>query len=336
MIYTSFDTPGLVKVLSFLKTHDTEYLSGQDLSDVLKISRVAVWKHIKKLLSLGYKVESRQKLGYRLVKKTELLLPWEIIDGLNTKKLGKRVYYFDTIDSTQNYANSIADDPRENGTLVIAQRQTGGKGREGRKWASPEGGMWFSLIMRPRIDIDASTLAPIAVSLALRNALSKVMSVESELKWPNDVVINHKKVAGIIADMVLESNKIQSLVLGVGINFNVNARRIEEKFKEMPNFYGACSLSDFNNSVSPIEFLQGYLEELESVFERLENGENKEIVEEYSKFSATIGKMVTAIEDGKEIVGKAVKMDKDGSLIVHSSDKKYKLIAGDVIHLVYQ
>ncbi len=131
MAYSSKDNPGLIKVLSFLKTHNTEYLSGQDLSDVLKISRVAVWKHIKKIKELGYTIESKQKLGYRLVSNTDLLLPWEITHGLKTKKIGNVAYYFDSINSTQEQAMKMASDSKNNGALIIARVQTSGKGRAG-------------------------------------------------------------------------------------------------------------------------------------------------------------------------------------------------------------
>ena len=152
MICTSFNNVSLVKIVSFLKSHNSEYLSGQDLSDILKISRVAVWKHIKKIRSLGYKIESKQKLGYRLVNNTKQLLPWEITDGLNAKLVGKRVYYFDTIDSTQNFAIKIASNPIENGAVVISQKQSRGRGRFGRKWLSPQGGIWLSIVLHPTFD----------------------------------------------------------------------------------------------------------------------------------------------------------------------------------------
>ena len=167
MSYTSFDNVGLVKVLSFFQTHDSEYLSGQDLSDVLKISRVAVWKHIKKIQTLGYKIESKQKLGYRLIDNTEKLLPWEITRDLKTQLIGKRVYYFEEIDSTQNFAQNIAADKKENGTIIIAEKQTSGRGRLDRKWTSPKGGIWFSLIIHPKFDVSSSTLIPILSAVAL-------------------------------------------------------------------------------------------------------------------------------------------------------------------------
>jgi len=212
LIYNSFDNVGVTRVLTFLKTHNSEYLSGQDLSDILKISRVAVWKHIERIRSLGYKIDSKQKLGYKLVKNTNLLLPWEITDGLKTKFLGKRVYYFDIIDSTQNFAQKIASKSKENGTVIISQQQTSGRGRMGRKWYSPSGGIWLSIVFHPKFEIDLTTLFPIAASVALAIAIEKTLKKKPELKWPNDVTLNGKKVAGMLVDMTIESNQIENLV----------------------------------------------------------------------------------------------------------------------------
>ena len=130
MMFTSSDNFSFLKILSFLKSHKSEFLSGQDMSDVLKISRVAVWKDIKKIRSLGYKIESKQNLGYRLMDTTKLLLPWEVTQNLNTKFLGKKVYYFNTIDTTQNFAMEIVTMNNMNGTIIIAKKQTGKRQNE--------------------------------------------------------------------------------------------------------------------------------------------------------------------------------------------------------------
>jgi len=235
-MYNSFDNPGLVKVLTFLQTHNTEYLSGQDLSDVLRISRVAVWKHIKKIQELGYTVESKQKLGYKLTSNSDSLFPWEITSELKTKVIGQQVYYFDSIDSTQTQALKMADDPANNGTVIIAAKQTGGKGRSGRKWMSPNGGIWLSIILQPKFDISITTLFPIASALALSNAIEKTLKISPELKWPNDLTIKGKKVAGMLVDASLESNKIENLVLGVGINFDVDVKQIEKNTQRLTKF----------------------------------------------------------------------------------------------------
>jgi BirA family biotin operon repressor/biotin-[acetyl-CoA-carboxylase] ligase len=321
-----------VKVLSFLKSHNTEYLSGQDLSDVLKISRVAVWKHIKKIRSLGYKIESKQKLGYRLVKNTNLLLPWEITSELRTKTIGKRVYYFDSIDSTQNFAIKIASNSKENGTVVISQRQTSGRGRLGRKWLSPPGGIWLSIVLHPKFDISMSTLFPIAASLALSNAIEKTLKKESKVKWPNDVTIKGKKVAGILIDASIESNKIENLVLGVGINYKVNASQLEKSLKNTENFYGVSSLIENSDSESPVLFIKKFFYELERIFELIEKGYGKIIINNWTKKSSTIGKNVSvSITDGK-IKGKAIRLDDDGALIVKENNQFQRILAGDVFY----
>ena len=292
MIYNSFEDTGLLKVLKFLKIHNTEYLSGQDLSDVLRISRVAVWKQIKKIQMLGYTVESKQKEGYKLTKNSDLLLPWEIVSGLETKVLGQQAYYFDSIDSTQSQAMKMINESKKEGTIIIAEKQTGGRGRSGRQWVSPKGGIWFSIILHPKFDISNTTLFPIASSLALSIAIQKTCKISTELKWPNDLTIKGKKLAGMLIDASFESNKIENLILGVGINFNVNVKEIEKVLKKTPNFYGVSSLNDQKNKTSQIELIQSFLLELEKVYEELNNNQIKKIITEWTKRSSTIGKKV--------------------------------------------
>jgi len=333
LIYNSFDNPGLVKVLSFLQTHNTEYLSGQDLSDVLRISRVAVWKHIKKIQGLGYNVESKQKLGYKLISNSELLLPWEITSNLKTKTIGKQAYYFDSIDSTQNQALKMAQDVANDGTVIVAAEQTGGKGRDGRKWMSPKGGIWLSIILHPKFDISITTLFPIAASLALSIAIEKVFSIKPELKWPNDLTIKGKKVAGMLVDASLESNKIENLILGVGINFDVNVKQIEKVLKGTPNFYGVSSLSDQKQNIKPIQLVQTFLLELEKIYNALNEKQIKKIITEWTLRSSTIGKNVELNTVNSKIKGKAIKIDDDGALIILDNNKNHRVIAGDIIHL---
>jgi BirA family biotin operon repressor/biotin-[acetyl-CoA-carboxylase] ligase len=333
LIYNSFDNPGLLKVLKFLQTHNTEYLSGQDLSDVLRISRVAVWKHIKKIQELGYTVESKQKLGYKLISNSELLLPWEITADLKTKIIGRQAYYFDSIDSTQNQALKMAEDVANNGTIIVAAKQTGGHGRSGRKWISPKGGIWISIILHPTFDISITTLFPIASALALSIAIEKTFLIQPELKWPNDLTIKGKKVAGMLVDVSLESNKIENLVLGVGINFDVNAKQIEKSLKGTSNFYGVASLSDQKQNIKPIQLVQTFLIELEKIYKSLNAKQTKKIISEWTVRSSTIGKNVELNTSDSKIKGKAIKIDDDGALVVSENNKNHRIIAGDIIHL---
>jgi len=321
---------GLIKVLSFLKSHKSEYLSGQDLSDVLKISRVAVWKHVKRISSLGYKIESKQKLGYKLVNDTELLLPWEITSGLKTKVFGKRAYYFDIIDSTQNFASSIAKNPKENGTIIVSKKQTSGKGRLGRKWISPSGGLWFSVILHPKFDVSLVTLFPLASSLALAYAIEKTLGKKPELKWPNDVTLNRKKVAGMLVDLSLASNNIEELILGVGINFKIDSSQLEKSIKNTGNYYGVNTLVKKNENASAVKLVQSFLVELENICDLLNQGKIKKIINEWTKRSLTIGKKTNVSTSTGKISGQALRIDDDGALVIAHARKTHRVLVGDV------
>ena len=331
MSYTSFDNIGLVKVLSFFQTHDSEYLSGEDLSDVLKISRVAVWKHIKKIQSLGYKIESKQKLGYRLISETEKLLPWEITKDLKTESIGKRVYYFEEIDSTQNFAEQIALDEKENGTIVIAEKQTAGKGRLDRKWTSPKGGIWFSLIIHPKFDISTSTLVPIAGAVALAKAIKNTLNIDVSVKWPNDITLNGKKVAGMLVDASFQANNIDYLILGIGINFDIDATKIEKRLSKSVNFYGVNSLRKRNDSTPPKILLREFLVQFEKTLIQLNKGEKAKIVKEWTKKADKIGKKVSINTSDGKISGVAKGIDNDGALKLKTSKGVKKIFVGDVV-----
>ena len=331
MLYTSFDNIGLVKVLSFFQTHDSEYLSGEDLSDVLKISRVAVWKHIKKIQSLGYKIESKQKLGYRLINETEKLLPWEITKDLKTETIGKRVYYFEEIDSTQNFAEQIALDEKENGTIVIAEKQTAGKGRLNRKWKSPKGGIWFSLIVHPKFDVSTSTLVPIAGAAALAKAIKTTLDIDVSVKWPNDITLDGKKVAGMLVDASFQANNIDYLILGIGINFDIDPKKIEKRLSKSVNFYGVNSLRKKEDDTQPKILLKEFLVQFEKTLIQLNKGEKTKIVKEWTKKADKIGKKISINTSDGKISGVALGIDNDGALKLKTSKGVKKIFVGDVV-----
>ena len=331
MSYTSFDNVGLVKVLSFFQTHDSEYLSGQDLSDVLKISRVAVWKHIKKIQTLGYKIESKQKLGYRLMDNTEKLLPWEITRDLKTQLIGKRVYYFEEIDSTQNFAQNIAADKKENGTIIIAEKQTSGRGRLDRKWTSPKGGIWFSLIIHPKFDVSSSTLIPILSAVALSKSIKSVLGLETEVKWPNDITMNGKKVAGVLVDASFQTNSIDYLILGIGINFDIDTKKLEKRLTKTPNFYGIDSLRGKEDKTPPKTLLKEFLLQFEKNLFQLDKGEKSKIIKEWTKRAAGIGKKITINTSNGKISGISQGIDNDGALKIKTRNEIKKIYVGDVV-----
>ena len=331
MSYTSFDNIGLVKVLSFFQTHGSEYLSGEDLSDVLKISRVAVWKHIKKIQSLGYKIESKQKLGYRLVNETEKLLPWEIIHDLKTELIGKRVYYFEEIDSTQNFAQQIALDKKEDGTIIIAERQTAGRGRLERKWTSPKGGIWFSVIIHPKFDVSTSTLVPIAGAVALSKSIKSILDVDVSVKWPNDITMDGKKVAGMLVDASIQANNIDYLILGIGINFDIDSKKLEKRLSKSPNFYGVNSLRKKDDATPPKSLLKEFLVQFEKSLSQLNKGEKSKIVKEWMKRTENLNKKIIINTSEGKVSGTFQGIDIDGALKLKTSNGMKKIFVGDVI-----
>ena len=331
-MYTSFEENSLDKTITLLKSHKAEFVSGEQLSKSLNMSRAAIWKNIKRLQSLGYNIQSKPNLGYKLISKSNLLLPWEILDGLQTNVIGQKIYYFDTIDSTQNFALKLSEKPHENGALVIAERQTKGRGRLNRKWVSPKGGIWLSVLLRPNFEISQASLFPILTSLALSIAIEKILKLKPKLKWPNDITLNSKKVAGILIDASIESNKIDYLVIGVGINFRIDPQVILKLIKNTRAQYGVTSLVKKNQRVDPTRLVQEFLFQLEQLQQKIVSNDLKGIRKEYLKRSSTIGKNVVVSTHKGKIIGKASSIDENGALIVSSKRKTQRVLVGDVIH----
>ncbi|OLC93735.1 MAG: biotin--[acetyl-CoA-carboxylase] ligase [Thaumarchaeota archaeon 13_1_40CM_3_38_6] len=201
---------------------------------------------------------------------------------MQTDILGGKIYYFDTIDSTQSFALSLASKPYENGSVVIAQRQTKGRGRLNRKWISPKG------------------------SLALAKAIEKVLKLKPRLKWPNDVTLNDKKVAGILIDASIESNKIGYLVIGVGINFRIQPRIVSRQARDTENFYGITTLVGKNETANPIDLVQYFLYELEQLYNKVISNNLTEIRKEWTERSSTIGRNITVATPNGQVKGKAI------------------------------
>ena len=329
-MYTSFEQTTLDKIVTLLKSHQSEFLSGEKLSKSLSLSRAAVWKNIKKLQSLGYKIESKPKSGYRLQQSTDLLVPWEVSDGLQTDIIGRKIYYFGTIDSTQNFAIELAKRPHENGSLVIADRQTQGRGRLNRKWVSPKGGVWMSILLRPNFEPSYTSLFPMATSLALAVSIEKTLKIKTELKWPNDVTIKGNKVAGILIDASVESNKIDYLIIGIGINFKINPGAISKSIKQKK--YGIATLISKDQGTRPAELVQQFLLELEKTYNNILTCNVGTIRKEWIKRSSTIGKNVTITTTTGTLKGKVTGIDKTGALILSRNGIVQHVLAGDMTY----
>lgn len=197
------------------------FISGEELCQRLNVSRTAIWKHIEELRKDGYIIDAVRKQGYKILSAPTKISESTIVPYLETKWVGASVKAFDEVESTQQIAHQLARDGASSGTLVVADHQTGGKGRMGRKWHSPAGtGIWMSLILRPDIPLSATPQLTLLTSVAVLKGIYKACSIEAGIKWPNDLLIGKKKLAGILTELNAETDRINYVIIGIGINVN--------------------------------------------------------------------------------------------------------------------
>lgn len=301
------------KVLRALRESQGE-ISGERLSRELGISRVSIWKHIQNLKQDGYGIEV-SKRGYQLISSPDLLFPWEF------PELEAKIHHFKQVGTTMDIARELARKGEEG--IVIAESQTQGRGRLGRKWHSPEGGIYFNIILRPKLSPIYAHRINLMAAISVAKAIRKLFDLKAELKWPNDVLIKGKKVCGILAEMEVETDAIKFINLGIGINANFPISQYEG---------GATSLKEeLGREISRKELLSLVLKEIEAEKAKLERAD---LIEEWKSLSATLGKEVRIIAPGETIEGKAIDIDNSGALIIRKQDDSLATaIAGDCIHL---
>ena len=313
-------------ILEYLLNHKGEYVSGQKISEELGISRTAVWKHIRVLKSRGYVIESYTKRGYCLMEAPELLLPELVGEGLQTKVFGKKIHYTEKVDSTNNVAKKLAEEGAEEGTIVLAEEQSGGRGRLERSFLSPFAqGVWFSLILRPTfLPMEVSKMTLLA-AVALTKALHKMGLVECGIKWPNDILVNDRKVVGILTELNASMERINYLVMGIGINTSLTKKELPKDLRKT-----VTSFTIENVPVHRQALLQEVLLQLERYYEIAETEGFKPILAEWKVLSMMMGKEVEVSEPGRSFTGKAVDLDDSGNLIVETEAGRETVLAGDV------
>ena len=288
------------------------YLSGETLANRLGTSRVSIWRHIRRLEKEGYLIETSRN-GYRLVSSPDLLLPFEF-PGLEQK-----IHYFSEIGSTMDAARELAKKGAGEGTIVIAEAQTHGRGRLGREWLSPKGGIYFTLILRPKISPVNAPRINLMASVAVAVTIRKLFGLDAGLKWPNDVLIEGKKVCGILAEMDAETDVVNFVNLGIGINANTSIPRFEKTATSLKHAVG--------EDISRKELLGALLVEIEH---RQASLMEASLLEEWRKLSVTLGKDVRIVAPGEVIVGRAIDVDATGALIIREGNGSLKkAVAGD-------
>jgi len=316
-------------ILKFLR--EKEYVSGEVLANKLSISRVAIWKQIQKLKDTGYKIISDQNLGYCLVSRPDLLLPQEIQRGLSTSYIGKEIYYFPELKSTNTIAKKKALHRAEGineGTLIIAERQSAGKGRLGREWFSPAGGIWFSIIIYPQLSPFYISRITLMTAVAAVKAIKICTQIKSQIKWPNDILINEKKVCGILTEMSAELDIINWIVVGIGINANIDIQDFPKNIQE-----NTISLKEtIGKEISRVKLAQTFLQEFEKYYEKLKRKEFPSILKEWKLHSHTLRKKIRVDTGERIITGEAMDINESGVLILKNEDGKLiEIISGTII-----
>lgn len=217
--------------LLLMLKESNDYISGEEISKKFGVTRAAVWKSINALKEKGYKIEGVSRKGYKLIFSPDLFIKKELINSLSTKFIGHNIEYFETVSSTNEVAKDCASKGSADGTLIISEEQNGGRGRFDRPWKSPKGGLWFSLILKPNIEPTAASKITQIVGAALLNAL-KSLDIKALIKWPNDVYVNGKKICGILTEMKCDMERVNYLVVGIGINVNLDESSFDDSIKD--------------------------------------------------------------------------------------------------------
>jgi BirA family biotin operon repressor/biotin-[acetyl-CoA-carboxylase] ligase len=313
-------------ILEKLKSQ-SDYISGEELASKLKITRQALWKHIAKLEEKGYQILAVPHIGYRLTSIPDRLYPWEVQYELNTKFIGKNIYYYEIVDSTQNILWEMGLKNFKEGTTVISERQRKGRGRLGREWVSVKGGIYSSLLLRP-VFMSFSRISQITLLIGLSciYGIKRATGIQCSLKWPNDILLGDKKIGGILCEANTETDRVNFVVVGIGININIPK-------KYLPST--ATSLfAEYKREISRIEVLKRILEEIERLYILLKKEGFSLIRKEWQKFCSLWGKHIKVKMLNQELEGIATEIDESGCLIIRKNTGLLeKIYAGDIIKL---
>ena len=316
------------RILELFREKNGGVVSGEELSGVLGVSRTAVWKHIRTLKEIGYRIAAVPSQGYCLVSSPDILLPAEIAAGLSTRRIGRRLVCFRETESTNAVAFRLAEEGAEEGAVVIAEAQHLGKGRLGRRWESPPGvNLYCSLILRPPIFPTQAAQLTFLSAVAVARAIAETTPLQPEIKWPNDVLVRGSKVAGLLNEMSAETEKVNFIVLGIGININMKRDQFPAGLR-----HPATSLSlETGCEVSRLEVTRALLTALDDSYDAYLTHGYDTIREEWLSRCSMTGRDVRVTFQDRSQVGTVMGIDADGALLLRLRDGGVeRVLAGDV------
>ncbi|AUB56046.1 biotin--[acetyl-CoA-carboxylase] ligase [Methanobacterium subterraneum] len=317
------------QILKTLHAQKGEYVSSDNLASKMGISNAQLSDEIQKLQNDGYRIDSSSERGYRLIKTTNRLLPYEIQLNLTTKYIGQEIYHYSEVDSTNNVAKELAEKGAVEGTIVIAESQRRGKGRRGKKWLSPSGGVWMTIILRPDIPTSQAPLLTLLTGVAVAETLTHECGLDVGIKWPNDILIGDKKVCGILTEAIARKGGLDYVVVGIGIDLNVDVDEFPPDLRK-----GATSLkNELEKEIPGEKLVQNFLLNFENLYQNFKEGQLSEILNQWRSLSTTIGSTVEVKKRGGTIRGEAVGITRDGILILEMDDGSLqKIISGECTH----
>jgi BirA family biotin operon repressor/biotin-[acetyl-CoA-carboxylase] ligase len=315
-------------LLQMFKQADGEFLSGEEISRRLGVSRTAIWKHIEELREEGYIFEAVRRSGYRLVSTPDVMIAEEIKAGLPTRVFGQEIHYYASIDSTQNKCQELAKAGAPEGTLVVADQQVGGKGRLGRVWHTPAGvAISMSLLLRPTLELEKCPQLTLLTAVAIVETLRESYAIQAHIKWPNDILIDGKKVCGILTELNAEPDRIHSLIIGIGINVNTLPEQFPEEVREIATSLRIAK----GEALRRVPLIQQILTRLEKLYDLYLAEGFPPVKERWERCAITIGKMVTIRTLQGSFTGHAESIDDSGVLLVRREDGSIsKVYSADV------
>lgn len=313
------------RLLKALQTGN--YVSGQALAECLGVSRAAINKAINQLRADGYAIDAVPNRGYRLLSRPDLLTAAEVAPYLSTDALGRHWHHVREADSTNALARELAEAGAPDGLVVVAETQRAGRGRLGRAWSSPAGGIWFSLLLRPRLLPSAAAMLTLGAAVAAAEATEAVAGITCGIKWPNDLLVNGRKVAGILTEMSAELDQLNYIVLGVGLNANFAAALLPDGLLVR----ATTLMEEKGEKISRAAWLGAFLNRCEHWRRLLETGARQRLISAWRSRSVTLGQSVTVTTPAARFSGRAVDIDSDGALVVETEDgARVRVAAGDV------
>ncbi|WP_026560184.1 biotin--[acetyl-CoA-carboxylase] ligase [Bacillus sp. J37] len=318
------------KLLEAFSNAEGGFVSGQKLSEYIGCSRTAVWKHIEDLRKDGYELEAVRRLGYRITKKPNKISDNEIKIGLKTRKMGHHVHFEETVTSTQKIAQTLANEGAEEGTIVVAEQQTNGRGRMARQWYSPSGtGIWMSLIIRPNIAVQATPQLTLLTAVAIVQAIEEITPLKPDIKWPNDILINGKKLVGILTELQAEADRVHSIIIGTGINVNQSITDFPEELHHV-----ATSIHlETNKQWDRAQLIQEILLKFENLYSLYLAQGFRPIKLLWEGYAVSLQKPITARTINGTVEGKAIGINDAGVLLIQTSDGSVKQIYSADIEL---